>query len=54
MPITALFAIAFGWQVFTLRRSRQNLLSWILAILYALAIAAFIMEMLRYSSARQL
>jgi hypothetical protein len=54
VPITAVFAAAFGWQVFATLRNRQNLLCWILAVLYALAIAAFVVEMLRFPSARQL
>ena len=54
VPITALFAAVFGWQVFTTFRNRNNVLCWILVVLYGLAIAAFVMEMFRYPSAREL
>jgi hypothetical protein len=54
VPITVLFAAAFGWQVFTTLRHRQSLLSWVLTLLYAVAIAVFIFEMLRFPGARRL
>jgi hypothetical protein len=54
VPITALFSAVFSWQILTLSRNRHSVISWILVILYAIAIGVCAWEMTRFPSARQL
>jgi Ca2+/Na+ antiporter len=54
VPFMSLVSAVFVWQFFALSRNRRSFVLWILAILYALALVPFIMEMIRSPSARQL
>jgi hypothetical protein len=54
VPITALVAFAFLWQIFTLCHHRKSMLAWMLALVYGCALIAFAVDMMRFPSARQL
>jgi hypothetical protein len=54
VPFTAFLAAVFIWQVFALSRHPRSFVLWLLAILYALAIVGFIIDMVRFPSARQI
>jgi hypothetical protein len=54
VPFTSLIGAIFIWQLFALSRNPRSFVLWILAILYALALVPFIVDMVRHPSARQL
>jgi len=54
VPFTAFLTAVFIWQVFALSRHPRSFVLWLLAILYALAIVPFVIDMVRYPSARQI
>jgi hypothetical protein len=54
VPFTAFLAAIFVWQLIALLRNRKSFVFWLLAILYGLALVPFVMELVRFPSARQL